>query len=380
MIHQVFRLVPRKGSGLHLGREGLDLEKSVESFPSDSLFAAMVGLYARLFGPEAVADFLAQWPTESHPERTPPFRHTSLFPFAGKLLLFPMPRMRVELSEEEAKQRPRVGKMMKKITYVSPGILERLLHGKPMNDWLPETLEDTNAEGLLLQGGHIWIAKEEWEQLPKELRKDAKDYPPDVRLWKVGQVPRVTVDRRSNRSAIYRVGRTVFSEECGLWLMAEGSSEGLDQLNMLLVHLTDEGIGGLRNVGYGAFKLRGPEEFPRASLLNKRDASYALLLSRYNPTPQEWQAGVLGVDEADRYHVSYELVDVGGWLYSPQAPAQRRKRVRMIEAGSVVRAPQPLVGRLVDVRPKYDGTGAGVPHPVYRSGIAFTLGMAARGH
>ena len=373
MIRQVFRLEPRKGSGLHLGREGLDLEQSAESFPSDSLFAALVGLYARLFGAEEVAGFLAQWPTETHPERTPPFRHTSLFPFAGELLLFPMPRIPIEPERNE--QRPRARKLSKKIAYVSPRILERLLKGESMQDWLPETLDDTGAKGLLLQGGHVWIAQEEWEQLPKHVRKDASNYPPDVRLWKVDPVPRVTVDRRSNRSVIYHVGRTVFAEGCGLWLMAEDSSDGLAQLEMLLGYLTDEGIGGLRNVGYGAFKLQPPQDAPK---LGTRDAPYALLLSRYNPTPEEWRAGVLGTpEEREQSPVSYELVDIGGWLYSPQAPAQRRKRVRMIEVGSVVRAPQPLTGRLVDVRPEYNNAYR-FPHPVYRSGIAFTLGVAER--
>ncbi len=95
-----------------------------------------------------------------------------------------------------------------------------------------------------------------------------------------------------------------------------------------------------------------------------------MTLGRYNPTEEELKAGVLGEG------ASYELVDVGGWLISPDGPAQRRKRVRMIEAGSVLMQPDGMTvtGRIVDVRPEYEQEG-GPEHPVYRSGIALTVGV-----
>jgi len=97
-----------------------------------------------------------------------------------------------------------------------------------------------------------------------------------------------------------------------------------------------------------------------------------MTLSRYNPTKDEIDGGVL------HEGASYELVDVGGWLASPDGPAQRRKRVRMIEAGSVLVAPVPVVGQIVNVCPEYEQSVA-PQHPVWRSGIALTVGVTG-GH
>jgi CRISPR/Cas system CSM-associated protein Csm4 (group 5 of RAMP superfamily) len=95
-----------------------------------------------------------------------------------------------------------------------------------------------------------------------------------------------------------------------------------------------------------------------------------MTLARYLPQDQEVAAGVLGPE------ASYELVQIGGWLHSPDAAAQRRRRVRMIETGSVLAQPAgiALVGRMVDVRPVYVQAGA-PPHPVYRAGFALLVGV-----
>ena len=45
--------------GLHLGREGLEQETSAESFPSDSLFAALIALAAQVYGAQGAAELLA---------------------------------------------------------------------------------------------------------------------------------------------------------------------------------------------------------------------------------------------------------------------------------------------------------------------------------
>lgn len=356
---RAYRIIPRPGGGFHFGREGLDQEVSTESFPSDSLFAAMVATTVAIKGVERAAAILAPFTTVAQAPESVPFTLSSLFPRAGELPLFPIPRVRITLKAPEDRTR---GKVLKKIAYVSPGILRHLLHEDVVDRFLPADMGD--SDGLMLQDGRVWITREEQKLLPKACRKlEALDLR-EWTVWKNNTVPRVTIDRASSSSTIFQVGRTIFNEGCGLWLLVNANhlSEFVEEL---LEILGDQGIGGERSSGYGAFDV-GPFEVPELPEPSKGDR--VMTLSRYNPTKQELAAGVLGT------HASYELADVGGWLASPGNTAQRRKRMRMIEAGSILEAKHPIVGRVVDVRPEYDLPGA-PDHPVYRSGLALLIGM-----
>ncbi len=351
---RAYLMKPPPGGGFHLGREGLGLEATAESFPSDSLFAALVLTYIETGG--AVEDFIGQWPRDEQPV-APPFRLSSLFPFAGKVLLLPMPRLRVKIDDGKR----HVAKRLKKLAYVSPGILQRLLSGEAMDDWLPG--EQSSAKGVLLQDGKVWISREEVKLLPNKWAKHP-DTLEGVSIWKTGTVPRVALDRVSSRSQIYQVGRTAYAEDCGLWLLVDGDC---GELETLLYHLADEGIGGRRSSGLGAFKL---VEGEAPNLPSAKNAPRAMTLSRYSPTQAELDANVLGENAA------YELVDVGGWLWTAGGPSQRRRRVRMIEAGAVLEAHGPITGQIVDVRPVYENNHP-FPHPVYRGGVALTIGVNA---
>ena len=349
MTRIAYRLIPRIGGGFHLGREGLDQEASSEAFPSDSLFAALIAAQVAREGPASVQGFLVSVP-----------RLSSVFPCAGALLLFPMPRLRVTLSDDS---RPGTAKTLKALQYVSPTILAHLLAGDAMDTWLPQ--EGKATQGVLLQDGRVWIARPEIERLPADWHKREDDALKATTIWKTQRVPRVTVDRANNSSQIYHVGRTTFAPGCGLWMLADLTDDGR-AFDELMLYLADSGLGGERSAGYGAFTVEpvNPPDLPPS-----RRASRVMTLSRYNPTEEELAGGVLGEG------ASYELVDVGGWLASPEGPAQRRKRVRMIEAGSILAAPVPITGRIVNVRPEYDQPGAPA-HPVYRSGIALTVGVS----
>ncbi|GAB4415198.1 MAG: type III-A CRISPR-associated RAMP protein Csm4 [Anaerolineae bacterium] len=351
MAYIAYRLIPPPGGGFHLGREGLDQEESAESFPSDSLFAALAATLLELEGAQAVRGFKYRSP-----------RLSSVFPCVGDLLLFPMPRLGVNLSRLD---RPGMTKTVRKLQYVSAEILGRLLRGQPMDDWLPEN--SATSKGLWLQGGRVWISDQERQLLPADWQKLSADVLKTKRIWKVDRVPRVAVDRVTNSSQIYHVGRTTFASGCGLWFLADVEPEQEDWFTNLLQHLGDRGLGGERSAGYGAFTV---EQMKAPALPPVDRVPRVMTLSRYNPTKEEWEAGVLGEG------ASYDLVDVGGWLISPDGPAQRRKRVRMIEAGSVLVQPEGMTvtGRIVDVRPEYQQDG-GPEHPVYRSGIALTVGV-----
>jgi CRISPR-associated protein Csm4 len=360
MARIAYRLTPSPGGGFHLGREGMEQESSAESFPSDSLFAALMAALVDLEGEQAADDFAAEWPQPGQLSMEPPFRLSSLFPLAGDLPLSPMPRLRVKVDPLS-----RSGKQLKKLEYVSPAILNRLLSGESMDGWLPG--DNGKADGLLLQKGKVWIGAQEQAQLPEPWRRLDLSELKEQAVWASQPVPRVTIDRVSHASVIYHVGRTAFAQGCGLWMLAEVNRYH-DLLETLLADLTDRGIGGKRVAGYGAFTL---DEVDVPSLPIADRVPRVMTLSRYSPTHDELNAGVL--DE----QASYELVDVGGWLASPVGPAQRRRRLRLIEAGSVLVDAAPITGQIVDVRPEYDQPGA-PPHPVYRSGIALTIGVTAK--
>ena len=91
------------------------------------------------------------------------------------------------------------------------------------------------------------------------------------------------------------------------------------------------------------------EPLPAPTLAATGKAPRVLTLSRYYPRREELAAGVLDGGAA------YELADVGGWLATPDGPAQRRKHVYLIEAGSILNTAggRTVAGCLVDVRPTY---------------------------
>ena len=70
-------------------------------------------------------------------------------------------------------------------------------------------------------------------------------------------------------------------------------------------------------------------------------------------------------DAVDWSRGDYSAVTRAGWTDSA-AGAARKKRVRMIEEGSVLMAPS-LRGRAVDVAPE------GFPHPAWRAGFALAV-------
>ena len=93
------------------------------------------------------------------------------------------------------------------------------------------------------------------------------------------------------------------------------------------------------------------------------------MLSLYSPAesdPIDWTRG------------NYATVERGGWVDSPaaftgSASGAQKKRVRMIEEGSVLAAATSPAGRAPDVAPE------GFPHPVFRAGFALSIALPAGG-
>lgn len=359
---------------VHLGKRGIGYEATTESMPSDSVYAALIAQAALLEGvpPSSDPPLFAKAYFDG---AEPPYRLSSLFPRIGNVPLLPRPSLPLDRLVPDEERRSKIGKGFKKLRYLSPALFARLCD--------PDAPDP--GEPWATQGGTVWLSQGEAERIvwpddqgtPKA--NDLRQALEATHWWHTEQIPRVTVDRASNASAFYEVGRVVFRVGSGLVLYVQiQSAEQLHELDERLRLLGDSGLGGRRSSGYGACQFVRHDEIP---LPDPIEPTHTILLSRFIPQRDEIRA-------LTHPQAAYQLVTVGGWLYSPSFSEQQRQEITLVREGSALVPPNPpqaLRGRMVDVRPDYSksttehplyGKGQGTAHPVYRSGIA--LGVPAR--
>ena len=370
--------------GLHLGTRAVSLEEAGVHIPSDTLFAALVDIWSRMGGdPNA-------W-IRPFGNGEPPFLLTSAFPFAGQIRFYPVP-VDLQLLIAPDRSEETVDKPLKRIRFLSEGLLRRVLSGQGLPEFLPEPDEQPGKHSddqyaVRLQNDALCLLKEEVSQLPCTLRLNAQGGKRPPRLlnrqavWQTERTPRVTVDRVNSASNIFHAGRARFAPGCGLWFGVQwrnpdipaGNQTGLsyqDALQKCLSLLGDEGIGGERSAGYGAFHPICGDEF---HLRDPRSGGVAWLLSRYLPARAELPACL------DHESAAYRLVRIGGWARSLYGADQRRKQINFLTEGSlVVWPPSPVVGKIENLRPEYDASVGDFPHPVWRSGLALAVGLKDR--
>ncbi|MGQ9787501.1 MAG: type III-A CRISPR-associated RAMP protein Csm4, partial [Anaerolineae bacterium] len=276
-----------------------------------------------------------------------------------------------------------------RIRYVSLGILQHILKGERVDAWLfPADSQQNPTKGVALQGGEFWLTLEESEQLARHqlyAAEGKRKRPPRAlrqqSVFQVTRVPRVTVSRITSASEIFHAGRVSFASDCGLWFGVQwrspdaplGQATFRSTVERLLTLLGDDGLGGERTTGYGAFRwqraaapLTLPDPLPGAP---------ALLLSRYHPRAAE-------LPDVLTHAWGYTLTAVGGWLRTWDAAAQRRRRIWLVHEGGVVHnvGTSPW-GDVVDVRPVYRNPGSvrWLEHPVWRYGLALAIGVTGGG-
>ena len=365
----------RFSGGLHIGTRGVNLEEAGISISSDTLFAALLDALYR--GGEDVEAFARAYLED------PPFLLTSAFPYVGNVRFYPVPVNVAGLFD--SKTNARYGKRLARLRYMSEGLLKEALATGKLNNWVfPETENETPKTGVTLQGHALWLMVNEIANLPKEFqRPEARRHAlPRLTVWRTSRVPRVTLDRITSASNIFHAGKAEFAKDCGLWFgvswrrpeAAYNGQKFADVFERAMQMLKDDGLGGERTTGYGAFSY-APEQ-----ALTFRDAQagqVAYLLSRYHPRGDEVNQALQDGNAA------YRLVSVAGWLRTFDGAAQRRKRVTLLEEGSLILATPGVMGDVVDVRPQYEDESGqmkpGVPHPVYRYGLALALGWPERG-
>lgn len=380
--------------GLHLGTHSVTLEASSVCIPSDTLFAALVDVYRRSGGdpddwvrpfPHTQFIQVGAKPKEDrwqHTDAAAPFLLTSAFPYAGDVCFFPKPVALGQWFDPQRLKEQRKG--LDRIQYVSLGILRLMLQGERLDDWLfPDDPRQEPDKGMDLQNKTFWLTVEECKRLPQSMRYDRRcrrEIPlralRQQDVFETVQVPRVRVSRLTAASEIFHAGRVHFAPGCGLWFGIQwrtadarlGQTTFRETLEHLLNVLGEDGLGGERTTGYGAFRWQRAAE--PLQLPDPEPDMPALLLSRYHPRAAELP------DVLTRAR-AYALTAVGGWLRTWDAAAQRRRRLWLVSEGSIVNTiGQTAWGDVIDVRPVYRGSGTlGVDHPVWRYGLALAVGM-----
>lgn len=337
---------------LHIGTGGIDREETLLHFPSDTLFSALVVAWSRI-NPTGVADKLTSFVETSIP---PSFLLSSAFPFAGPVRFFPRPLLYLEMPKD--KDIP--FKRIKKADWVSETIFNRMRQGS-----LPEEHDET---ANFIQGKQVWLTRTEREQISEtlEIVDEPDDPKTDISLWQPAVAPRVTVDRLGSGSNIFHTGRVKFSPGCGLWFAAR--STDFTNLETGLTVLQDEGIGGLRGTGHGAFKW---EQWANKTALPAPESDeYFVNLARYAPSGKNELAATV-----QQENTAYKLVTVKGWCNDDTGHPWRRKRVRLITEGAYLRWPGHHPGHLVDITPQTDKATFN-QRRVYRYGLAFPVGTS----
>lgn len=352
---------------VRVGRRGLELEDTLPTIPSDTLFSALTAALATCG--EDTAAFLR--PFLSDPPQ-PPFLLTSTFPFAGGVRFYPAPLDWSDAISQAKLQQ--YGKHIKKVQFISEALFFRLLKGENLDGLLFPPNDDQMPEnGAVLQGGQLWLTVAEVELLPSALRlpRDKWIALPRQKVWQRARQPHVTVDRIRYAPDIYHTVQMHFQQGCGLWFGVQWRVAEQHAARALLQRAVDElqfnGLGGKRSIGFGGFTLEAKSP-QKVDLPQHAEGGPAYLLSRYHPRAAELPAAL----QAGRY----QLVSVGGWC-DPQGKANLlRQRVLMIAEGSRLNLPAGPAGEVCEVSPRSAGD---LPHPIYRYGLACAAALNPQG-
>lgn len=320
----------------HFGELGIGLEGCSERVRSDTLFSALAIAYARLYGSNELDALFKLFDNNGNP----PFRLSSTFiyHYQGECKTYYLPRPK-SLPINYPASDMTIVKDFKRLEFL------------PLSLWTK-----------WYQGVGFEITDQE------QLKNKYTD------AFKFEMLPKVALDRSTQASNLYHVNFVRYhwqQEKSGLYflLFLEGKDNKIleTRLRGAFNLLGEEGIGGERSGGSGRFKVKKWEKPPREwtdiIYFNKKNDAYSTIAMFWDQN----------ISENLLQGASYELIERGGWIFSPSGQQTRRKMVRMFNEGSVFQKSStqksPPMGKLANVTPdeKY------VPHQVYRSGITICL-------
>src|SRR6476661_7744289 len=333
----------------HFGELGIGIEETSERVRSDTLFSALIAVYARMFGSQAVSELLQQFCDR---ENLPPFCISSTFIYQqieDKITYYlPRPlRFPWNYPDEDLNF---FKTYKKKLNYLPLEIWQRWYQGEGFadSDELITYTNDGKSQGNLNQARAFAYGT----------------------CYKKRPLPKVAIDRVTRATNFYHTDIVQFQQgsqsHSGLYFIIHFPSVNKTlehQLQAVLKWLGDEGLGGERSSGSGQFKAKWDSLSPTwQQVVDFKDNSYYTLMSLF------WTNDEQKLNEAiaDK-KASYEIIERGGWVSSsPSGYQLRRKSIRMFAEGSVFSS-EPI-GKLADVTPL-----GFTNHPIYRSGISLSL-------
>jgi CRISPR type III-A-associated RAMP protein Csm4 len=317
------------------------------TYHSDSLYSAVTGAM-RLLG------LLEEWldATARHPSG-PAVRFSSLFPFHNEIGFVAPPR---SIWPPPASTKVR----WKGAQFIPLGLVAPLLSGRALEE------DQWDVDG------------------PSQCLVPAGRPGP----FRVGMRTGAAIDRVVPGNAEpYTVACIDFAPGAGLWTVISFSDQEQKErwdgpVRAALRLLADSGMGGERGRGWG--RADAPE-FVEGSLpqmiLPDQPAAPAgsaetdATATDVVPEPMEsasayWLLSLFSpaaTDAVDWSRGNYRVLLRGGRVESPVRSGDLKKVVNMVAEGSVLLAPNAILGAVTDVAPD------GFPHQVYRSGFALAI-------
>jgi len=310
-------------TSFHIGVKEGSLEKTMHHIHSDTIFSGICNTYRLLYGKDEIEGLL-----EKFKSNQPPFLISSAFPYADDIIFLPMPKY-INFSDYTNDEKSL--KKFKKIEFVSREIIRNISQNK-----FKEELKEEN----IIQG-KILVTEKESEKIR------------NTSIWKEKEVARVVIDRKTNAPNIYYFGEVEYCDKCGLYFLIKFiGNEIRKKVEAAIRLLGDEGVGGDRSYGKGLFETK----FSNFEW-SIREGKF-INLSLYLPNKDEIEMIKKGW---------YEIVNRGGWVYSPDKKGERKRFVRMIKEGSTFEGDKEFYGRIIEV-----GTSE-KHHHVYRYGYGMPL-------
>jgi CRISPR-associated protein Csm4 len=318
---------------LHISNQRSDYSVSETLIHSDTLYSAIINAWSNL----GLTTYIP-----SNTGSIFPFALSSLFPYVnlgGEYVYF-LPRpacfnqdVPIELNKD-----------FKKIEYIESSYFK-----------------------LLQQGEKIAIEKSIIKS--NLLTNKAISFP----LYTKSEQPRVRVSRSFESAEPFYIERIFFHENAGLYFILHYEDEKiLEPIQYALDYLKDEGIGTDRNVGNGKFTW----EFENNSNIihfDNVESSYSTNLSLYIPENHQTISSLM--DEGSYFG----FITRGGWITSYPYLSLRKKYIRAVKEGSVLKIAQGISGRIADITPDRDKLPDDFKniHTIFRVGKAIWVPIKA---